>query len=132
MAQPTIIIVGAGITGLLLAQALKKHGVLFSIYERDPNPTHRGKGWGVTIHWALESLFNLLPQHLINRLPEAYVDPEAMRNGENGQFLFFDLLTGKPLWQVPPRKRIRLAHQKFRRLLMNDVDINASLFFGGC
>jgi 2-polyprenyl-6-methoxyphenol hydroxylase-like FAD-dependent oxidoreductase len=132
MAQPTIIIVGAGITGLLLAQALKKHGVPLSIYERDPNPTHRGKGWGVTIHWALESLFNLLPQHLINRLPEAYVDPEAMRNGENGQFLFFDLLTGKPLWQVPPRKRIRLAHQKFRRLLMNDVDINASLFFGGC
>src|ERR1700761_1610646 len=131
MPQPPIIIVGAGITGLLLAQALRKHDVPFRIYERDPNPTHRGKGWGVTIHWALQPLLNLLPQHLIDRLPEAYVDPEAMRNGENGQFLFFNLLTGKPLWQVPPRRRIRMAHEKFRRLLMDDVDINASRFFRG-
>lgn len=45
--------------------------------------------------------------------------------------VFSNLLTGKPLWQVPPRKRIRMAHEKFRRLLMDDVDINASRFFRG-
>lgn len=123
MSQPPVIIVGAGITGLVLAQALKKHSIPFQVYERDPNPEYRGKGWGITIHWALNSLLGCLPQHLIDRLPEAYVDREATRNGENGNFLFFNLRTAEALWQVPPSKRIRMAREKFRRLLMDGIDI---------
>jgi flavin-dependent dehydrogenase len=123
MSQPPVIIVGAGITGLVLAQALKKASIPFYIYERDPNPSYRGKGWGITIHWALQSLLGLLPQDLIDRLPEAYVDPAATRNGDNGNFMFFNLRTGEALWQVPPSKRIRMAREKFRRLLMDGIDI---------
>ncbi|KAJ5769012.1 hypothetical protein N7520_003571 [Penicillium odoratum] len=123
MPQPPVIIVGAGITGLVLAQALKKHSIPFEIYERDPDPLHRGKGWGITIHWALDSLIECLPRHIIDRLPEAYVDPEATRNGENGNFLFFNLRTGEALWQVPPSKRIRMAREKFRRLLMDGIEV---------
>ena len=127
MSQPPVIIVGAGITGLVLAQALKKHSVPFQVYERDPNPSYRGKGWGITIHWALNSLLECLPQHLIDRLPEAYVDREATRNGENGNFLFFNLRTAEALWQVPPSKRIRMAREKFRRLLMEGIDIKVCI-----
>ncbi|KAJ5689109.1 hypothetical protein N7462_003501 [Penicillium macrosclerotiorum] len=123
MSQPPVIIVGAGITGLVLAQALKKHSVPFIVYERDPDPLYRGKGWGITIHWALNSLMECLPQHISDRLPEAYVDPEATRNGENGHFLFFNLRTGEALWQVPPSKRIRMAREKFRRLLMDGIEV---------
>ncbi|ETN44525.1 uncharacterized protein HMPREF1541_10195 [Cyphellophora europaea CBS 101466] len=123
---PRAIIVGAGITGLLLAQALKKRSIPFVIYERDPTADHRGKGWGITIHWALDALLSLLPQHIIDRLPEAYVDPEASRNGDNGNFLFFNLRTGEALWKVPPNKRIRMAREKFRRLLMEGIDIQWS------
>ncbi|KAK0386553.1 hypothetical protein NLU13_6388 [Sarocladium strictum] len=119
-----VIIVGGGITGLVLAQALTKRSIPFVIYERDPDPLYRGKGWGITIHWALKSLLDLLPQHIIDRLPEAFVDADATKNGENGKFLFFNLRTGEALWQVPPAKRIRMGREKFRRLLMDGIPIN--------
>lgn len=128
--QSPIIIVGAGITGLVLAQALTKLSIPFVIYERDPDPLHRGKGWGITIHWALSSLLGLLPQSTIDRLPEAFVDGEATRNGENGNFLFFNLRTAEALWQVPPSKRIRMGREKFRRVLMNGISINVRLYPG--
>lgn len=125
MTQP-IIIAGAGITGLVLAQALTKHSIPFIIFERDPDPLFRGKGWGVTIHWALDALLGLLPQRVIDRLPEAYVDNEATENGDNGNFLFFNLRTAEALWQVPPAKRIRMSREKFRRVLMDGIDIKVS------
>lgn len=126
MPQPPIIIAGAGITGLLLAQALKKQSIPYVVLERDPDPLFRGKGWGITIHWALNALLELLPLDLIDRLPEAYVDGDATKNGENGNFLFFNLKTGEALWQVPPAKRIRMGREKFRRILMTDIPIQVS------
>ncbi|KAL2205376.1 FAD binding domain-containing protein [Sarocladium strictum] len=124
-----VIIIGAGITGLVLAQALTKHSIPFLIYERDPDPLHRGKGWGITIHWALNTLLDLLPQRVIDRLPEAYVDAEATENGDNGNFLFFNLKTAEALWQVPPARRIRMSREKFRRVLMDGIPINWSHAF---
>ncbi len=44
--QHHILVVGAGITGLTLGQALKKHGIPFTIFERDPTVLYRGRGWG--------------------------------------------------------------------------------------
>jgi 2-polyprenyl-6-methoxyphenol hydroxylase-like FAD-dependent oxidoreductase len=128
MPQP-IIIAGAGITGLVLAQALTKHSIPFIILERDPDPLFRGKGWGVTIHWALDALLGLLPQHVIDRLPEAYVDNEATENGDNGNFLFFNLRTAEAQWQVPPAKRIRMSREKFRRVLMDGIDIKVRISY---
>jgi 2-polyprenyl-6-methoxyphenol hydroxylase-like FAD-dependent oxidoreductase len=42
-------IVGAGIGGLLLAQGLRKSGIRFSVFERDPAPEFRQQGYRVTI-----------------------------------------------------------------------------------
>ena len=123
MEQGPVIIVGAGIAGLVLAQALAKNSIPYLIFERDPDALHRGKGWGITIHWALDALLECLPERVSARLPEAYVDGEATRNGENGNFLFFNLRTGEALWQVPPNKRIRMAREKFRRVLMDGVHV---------
>lgn len=44
--QPHILIIGAGITGLTLGQALKKHGIPFTLFERDPTVLYRSRGWG--------------------------------------------------------------------------------------
>lgn len=121
--QANILIVGAGITGLVLAQALKKHGVTFSVFERDPDVSARGRGWGLTIHWSLDTFISLLPQHLVDRLSEAYVDPEASKRGENGNFLFFDLSSGETRWKVPPNKRIRVSRERLRALLLEGLDI---------
>jgi len=121
--QPRVLIVGAGITGLLLAQALKKAGIAFSVYERDPTPTHRGAGWGLALHWALDTFLSLVPQELQDRLPETYVDPVAAAKGDNGRFPFFDLSTGEARYENLSPRRVRLSREKLRRLLMNDLDI---------
>lgn len=118
-----VLIIGGGITGLLLAQALKRSDVPFTVFERDPTLSHRGRGWGLTIHWALGTFTSLLPQHLIDRLPEVYVNPEASISGENGNFLFFDLQSGETRWKVPPDKRIRISRERLRALLADGVDI---------
>lgn len=120
---PHILIIGAGITGLVLAQALKKHGIAFTIFERDAHVAARGRGWGLTIHWSLDTFLSLLPQHIIDQLPQVYVDPEASKRGENGNFLFFDLRSGETRWQVPPTKRIRVSRERLRALMLEGLDV---------
>jgi len=155
--QPTshILIIGAGITGLILAQSLLKrhqnnttttadtdtatlHSHIqsttptFSIYERDPTPDFRGAGWGLTIHWALSDFVSLLPQNLVDRLPETFVDADAVERGETGHFLLFDLQTGETKLRVPPSERIRVSRERLRSLLMEGLDIQVRHIFTLC
>lgn len=118
-----VLIIGGGIIGLLLAQALKKSDVPFTVFERDPTLSHRGRGWGLTIHWALDRFTSLLPQHLIDRLSEAHVYPEASMSDENGNFMFFDVRSGEMKWTVPPGTRMRVSRERLRALLAEGVDI---------
>ena len=108
---------------MVLAQALKKHGIEFTVFERDPAVSARGRGWGLTIHWSLDAFTSLLPQHIVDRLPETYVNPEASKRGENGNFLFFDLRSGEARWKVPPSKRIRVSRERLRALLLEGLDV---------
>ncbi|KAF7587365.1 hypothetical protein BBP40_007353 [Aspergillus hancockii] len=90
-----VLIIGAGLTGLLIAQGLKKNGISCSVYEKARS--HRGSNWGVTLHWAAQYWNDLLPEHLKKRLVEGQVDrmqdAEAMkgheeialRNGSTGE-----------------------------------------------
>ncbi|KAI9838581.1 MAG: hypothetical protein M1819_004893 [Sarea resinae] len=121
--EDPILIIGAGIIGLTLAQALRKASIPFKIFERDSEILARGSGWGMTIHWALPAFIELLPQDIVDRLPETYVNPEAVNNGEKGQFMFYDLRSGEERWKVPPNDRIRVSRQRLRNLLMTGVDV---------
>ncbi|KAL3421350.1 FAD binding domain-containing protein [Phlyctema vagabunda] len=133
---PHVLIIGAGITGLTLAQALCKRNqadpsrppITFSIFERDDHPLARGKGWALTLHWALEQFTSLIPQNLIDRLPEAYVDQDAMAKKEMGSFRLYNLQTGRDDFMTPPgdSPRNRFAREKLRRLLMDSLDIQWS------
>ena len=124
--QPHVLIIGAGITGLLLGQSLKQRNVPFTIFERDPTVSARGRGWGLTIHWSLQTFLSLLPQRIIDRLPETFVDPEASQRGENGNFLFFDLRSGEAKWKVPPNQRIRVSRERLRALLLDGLDVQVN------
>jgi flavin-dependent dehydrogenase len=126
--EPHVLIIGAGITGDLLAQALKTRNIAFSIYERDPNAHYRGPGWGLAIHWAKHTLLSLLPESLQERLLEANVDPEGALKGECGRFPLFDLASGERLFENPSDSRIRVSRERLRSLLMTDLDVNVGSF----
>lgn len=90
-----LLIVGAGISGLTLAQACRKQGLNFRIFERDASVNHRSAGWGLTLNWSLPTFRDLLPDDILTRLPETYVNQEAVDAGDKGSFTFFDLSTGE-------------------------------------
>ncbi|KAK8097616.1 FAD-dependent urate hydroxylase [Apiospora kogelbergensis] len=53
-AYPHVLILGAGLGGLSLAQALRKRGITFEIFERDRHDLERLQGWTVSVHRAPE------------------------------------------------------------------------------
>ncbi|KAK4154914.1 hypothetical protein C8A00DRAFT_42383 [Chaetomidium leptoderma] len=124
--QRPILVIGAGVSGLLLAQYLRKTGVPFRIFERDADLDTRGLGWGLTLHWSLPALRSLLPDDLVLRLPEAYVDRAAVEEGRASTFPFFDLSTGELKAKTPTAsesQRIRVTRDRLRRLLATGLDI---------
>ncbi|KAK4098896.1 FAD/NAD(P)-binding domain-containing protein [Parathielavia hyrcaniae] len=126
-APKPILIIGAGVSGLLLAQYLRKTGLApFRLFERDADLTTRGLGWGLTLHWSLPALRSLLPEDLVRRLPEAYVDRVAVAEGRPSTFPFYDLSTGELKAKTPTAsesQRIRVTRDGLRRLLATGLDI---------
>ncbi|KAE8364681.1 hypothetical protein BDV27DRAFT_172200 [Aspergillus caelatus] len=116
-----VLIVGAGIVGLTLGQALKKKGIPFEIYERDPTPDARGQGWAITLHWALEYLQQMLPADVLARIQDVQVDPDVALN-DNGNFLFINLATGEPKFKIPPSVRWRVNREKMRKALLYGIE----------
>lgn len=125
MSEP-ILIIGAGISGLVLAQYLQSHGIAFKIFDRDDAVDARSGGWGLTLHWSLPALRELLPQHLVNRFPETFVNKDASSRGDTGRFQFFDLKSGAALYDVPAAERIRVSRVRLRDLLTTGIDVQVS------
>jgi 2-polyprenyl-6-methoxyphenol hydroxylase-like FAD-dependent oxidoreductase len=121
-----VLIIGAGISGLLLAQQLLQMDIPFQIFERDDDFSTRGSGWGLTLHWSLPALRELLSDDLLSRLPDTYVDRAAVERGESSTFPFFDLTTGEMKGasaRAGENERIRVSRERLRRLLATGIDI---------
>lgn len=116
--QP-VLIIGAGLVGLALGQALKRASIPFRIYERDASLTTRRQGWAVTLHWALSFLPELLPDDVLDRLlSSAQVDPANGAGHDGGNFLFLDLRNCSVKFKIPPNRRWRLHREKARAALL--------------
>ncbi|PYI09292.1 hypothetical protein BO78DRAFT_308697 [Aspergillus sclerotiicarbonarius CBS 121057] len=131
-----ILIIGAGIVGLTLGQALKQvpplnpdpipvlteaENIPFVILERDPSPNFRGQGWAITLHWALPYMQQLLPETILSAIQSTQVDPETALN-DNGNFLFLNLATGEPKCKIPPSLRWRVNREKMRGVLLDGIE----------
>ena len=125
---PPILIIGAGIAGLTLAHALRTAGVPCAVFERDGSAAARrhDAGWGLTIHWALPVLRELVPADVQARFPACLVNRAATERGEKGSFTFFDLATGEARFRSPAKERIRVSRERFRGALMEGLDVRVS------
>ncbi|KAK3299887.1 uncharacterized protein B0H64DRAFT_421345 [Chaetomium fimeti] len=118
--QLPVIIAGAGIVGLALAQALKKSGAPFCIYERDQNLHARFSGWGLSVN--SEALRHCLPNSLFDRLDSIQVDPRQRPTSDIGTG-FLNLETAQPWLTIPSSLRRRVDRGRLRELLATDIDV---------
>jgi len=63
-----------------------------------------------------------LPPALFERLETIQVDPEQGRR-DTGQFLFLNLANAEAVFQIPPAPRRRINREKFRKLLLDGIDV---------
>ncbi|GAA5999688.1 FAD-dependent oxidoreductase [Rhodotorula paludigena] len=124
-----VLIVGAGLVGLVVAQGLKRRGVKTTVFERQPDAQGRTTGWAVTYHWALHALEKMLPSDLYAELPKTAVDP--FLGDDEGNFLVLDARDCSIIHRIPPSKaRLRTNRTKFRQLLLSGLDVHYEKDFG--
>ncbi|KAI0420493.1 putative monooxygenase [Xylaria grammica] len=81
---PHVLIAGAGLGGLVLAQALRKQGISYEIFERDRSERERRPGWVIGLHHMLDDLKASIPEDLppissiSNLLPLTKYHPECV------------------------------------------------------
>lgn len=126
MSEPHVLIIGAGLTGLLIAHGLQKAGIRYSIFESEESATYRPKEWTMGVHWGFPLMEKLLPEELAHRLiAEASVDPtlDYLTPPTNGSRIY-DGVSGEVLKELVVEGRlVRVSRRKLRKLISEGVDV---------
>ncbi|KAF2400540.1 FAD/NAD(P)-binding domain-containing protein [Trichodelitschia bisporula] len=120
-----VIIIGAGATGLAIAQGLKKANVPVTIYEKHPSLTHHPRDWNMGLHWGMPHLQSLLPDSIISLLQTTQVDPHTPTKPLD-TLTFLNAETGTPLTAMNIPYFYRLRRRALRTLLATDIPIHFS------
>lgn len=59
--KPHVLILGAGLGGLTLAQALRRKNLSYEIFERDHDSHERLQGWAIALHTMLDDFHASMP-----------------------------------------------------------------------
>ncbi|MCJ1475495.1 hypothetical protein MMC13_004158 [Lambiella insularis] len=128
-----VLIIGAGLAGLTLAQILFYNNIPFEIFERDTSPEGRNQGWAVALVECLPPMQELLPPATAKALITNSVN---INTGDTDDLAFVDALTGErvkliggPLGQ--PNSLLRVRRLELRKYLWeaNDLPISAGKHF---
>lgn len=121
--MPKVIIVGAGIVGLLAAQALRARGVDFVVLDRDADVYARElAGWAITLHWALDAFLDLVPPEVARMVYAAQVRRDFHLH-DSGNFRYINAATGDTVLSIPPSRRLRVRREEVRRALLTGIDV---------
>ncbi|KAI9821671.1 MAG: hypothetical protein M1827_002252 [Pycnora praestabilis] len=121
-----VLIIGAGNTGLLIAQGLKKAGIRFSIFDRESSAsaykTCLQRDWGLTLHWSTTLLEKLLPSDLWDRRREAQND-SSIETDKTNALPIFNGKTGEHMRNMPMPNTLRVSRTKLRTLASLGIDV---------
>lgn len=119
-----VLIVGAGTSGLLIAQGLKKASIPFSIFESETDTTYqtRPREWGMTLHWGSNHIASCLPPELVARFNEAYADPSQEPDAATG-LPIHNGKTGELIMEMTAEKPFRVSRKKMRNLFKEGIDV---------
>lgn len=115
----SILIIGAGLGGLALAQGLIKAGFKVSVFERDQSPTSRPQGYRISIRsLGMAALTTLLTPEKMSRLSLAKV-----ANVGDGFTCANEKM--EPLFKIPPGQEavVQLLRSELRKLLQEGINI---------
>ncbi|KAL4950094.1 hypothetical protein BDW69DRAFT_172860 [Aspergillus filifer] len=118
----TVLVVGAGSTGLALAQGLKKAGIPCIVVEKYDTLDALPRDWNMGLHWGTESLRSLMPESMWERIQTIQVDPSTP-TAPTDAIQFLNGQTGEKMTSVPANNFYRLRRRKLRRLLFEGLDI---------
>ncbi|KAF2170151.1 hypothetical protein M409DRAFT_19757 [Zasmidium cellare ATCC 36951] len=118
-----VLIIGGGNCGLLIATGLKKHGINYTVFERDNEYdfVHKPRDWGMLLHWGTEYLYKPLPTHLQARFKEPRVDPSVE---VFDPIPYFHGASGEILKRVTTKEINRVSRKKLRKFLSEGEDLN--------
>ncbi|CAA7261059.1 unnamed protein product [Cyclocybe aegerita] len=136
--KPTVIIVGAGLGGLTLAQSLRTAGIPYRLFERDSSEASRQQGWSLLLHECLPALRKIAPpsappiECISVTYQTPYEDHFHMFNGHTKEvYLSFE----GPVFADAANKRdaysISASRSKFRAWLTHNLEVNWDHAFKG-
>ncbi|KAM7213749.1 hypothetical protein V8F06_010883 [Rhypophila decipiens] len=136
--SPNVAIIGAGLTGLLAAQGLKKNGFSnITIYDRDSSPTCRPRDWTIVLHWAMPTFLDLLlPGRHQNKgqtlnaqsrgseefLAQALCNPNIEFSEYTESLVCYNGQTGDHLFSSHMKDSRRVSRQKLRNVLLQGLE----------
>lgn len=92
------------------------------IFDRDLHIADRPRDWSILLHWAMPLFKKLLPEHVVEKLPEALCNPHLVHDEEAESLPVYNGETGDLLFKnkVPGARRV--SRQRLRALLAKDLD----------
>ena len=117
--EQSILIIGAGLGGLGLAQGLAKAGFSVTVFERDQSPTSRVQGYRISMRsLGMTALAALLPPDKMKRLDKAKV-------ADVGDGITFANEHMQVLLQIPPGQdgAVQFLRSELRNLLADGIKI---------
>ena len=120
-----VLIIGAGPTGLLIAQGLRKNGIPFTIFEKAEH--ERKRNWAVTLHWRMPVVRSLLPRELAARLDEAQTNPWEPVPAEKEEIFVRNGATGQAQYAIPIPGTREMNVEKMKTLFSEGGEVQVGI-----